>query len=543
MNVKLRDALFAGCLLAAAPAYASDKADFATCDGLEQPGKQGDGMRGEASVIPHTVAIAKAYDTISACTRALASPRLLPTQSLRQANLLRARATASLQLSDPAAALKDLDAAGAATAAQAKDPFFARSMGVSLSLLRAIAQAQEGDVAGAASLAQTTAAARPYSLQVQQVAATIGQLARPVGAQTPSPWTAISRLDPAAATTALVQEAELGNFAAVIALQAAAAPTWPSERLTPMALVVHDSAANHLLSAMLVQLNVAYARAATGDPAGARRDLADVRARLAALRPQVVDGTPNPIATAVNAALDGFLAARAREIEARIAVDEHRPSDALATLIATPLPHDAAAVDLLRALKAAAPAKDAALVPDPAGFEPDRADRRHKLLAAIAPAALIAPETPRALIDYKSARPNILGAMVGGAFTMGFSLLGGIKRTDGFHSTTNPDGSIKVEFVGNTPSAPLVQEMTLLRAAELTREAKKPAFVIVAREDYTRHLNTTQRGVLISSVATGFKTELTIRYLNAGEQAARAFDAAAVIDALGPLYYEAPAAS
>lgn len=542
MNVKLTNALFAACVLGAVPAHASDKADFAACDGLEQPGRQDDGMRGAASVIPYTVPIAKAYDTISACTRALASPRLLPAQKLRQANLLRARAAASLQLSDPAAALRDLDAAGTATAAQAKEPFFARSMGVSFSLLRAIAQGQSGDLSGAASLAQTAAALRPYSLQVQQVAASIGQLARPIGARTPSPWVAISRLDPAAATTAVVQEAELGDFPAVVVLQANAAPAWPSERLTPTALVVHDPAASQFLSAMLVRVDVAYARAATGDPAGARRDLAEVRARLAALRPEVANGTPNPLATTINAALDGFLAAHAREIEARIAVDENRPSDALAALIAAPLPHDAAAVDLLRALKTAVPAKDAALVPDPASFEPDRADSRRKILAAIAPAALIAPETPRAVIDYKSARPDILGAMVGGAFTMGFSLLGGVKRTDGFHSTPNPDGTIKVEFVGNTPSAPLVQEMTLLRAAEIAREAKKPAFVIVARQDYTRHLNTTQRGVLIGSVATGFKTEMTIRCIDTGEQLARALDATTVIDALGPLYYEAAAA-
>jgi hypothetical protein len=543
MDVKLCDALYAVCLLAAVPAYASDKADFATCDGLERPGRQGDGMRGAASTIPYTVAIAKAYDTISACTRALASPRLLPTQSLRQANLLRARATASLQLNDPAAALKDLDAAAVATAAQATDPFFARSMGVSLRLLRAIAHAQQGDLPGATSLAQAAAAARPYSLQVQQVAASIEQLARPVGARTPSPWTAISRLDPTAATTALVEEAELGDFASVVAMEANVAPTWPIERLTPMALVVHDPAANQLLSAMLVGLNVAYARAATGDPAGARRDLAEVRTRLAALRPQEVDGTPNAMVSALNTALDGFVGARAREIEARIAVDEHRPSDALATLIAAPLPHDAAAVDLLRALKATATAKDAALVPDPAGFEPDRAASRRRTLSVIAPAALIAPETPRALIDYKKARPDILGAMVGGAFSMGFSLLGGVKRTDGFHSTPNPDGSIKVQFIGNTPSAPLVQEMTLLRAAEITREAKRTTFVIVARQDYTRHMNTTQRGVLISSVATGFKTELTIRCLEPGERSARALDATTVIDALGPLYYEAAAGS
>lgn len=542
MKFKPRYALLATCLLAAVPACASDKTDFADCDGLQQPGKQEDGIRDAASALPYARASTPAI-TIGACSRALASPRLLPTQKLRQANLLRARAAASLQLGNPAAALKDLDAANAVTTAQATDPFFARSMGVSLSLLRSIALAQAGDLPTAVLWSQKAATARPYSLQVQQVAAVIGQFGRSTTARTPSPWVSITRLDPTAASTAVLKEAELGDFAAVLALQANTVPNWPSERLDPMALFSNGPAANNLLSTMLVQLAVAYARAATGDPVGARRDLVEVRARVAALRPVAGPGTVNPFTARSDAVLDAFLAARARQIEARIAIDENRPSDALAALIAAPLPHDAATVDLLRALKTAVPAKDAALVPDPAGFEPDRADGRRKVLAAIAPAALIAPETPRAVINYKSARPNILGALVGGAFSMGFSLLGGIKRTDGFHSTPNPDGSIKVEFVGNTPSAPLVQEMTLLRAAEMTREAHKPAFVIVARKDYTRKLTTTQRGMVIKSVATGFKTELTIRYVDANEQSGRAIDALTVIDALGPLYYTAPTAS
>lgn len=52
LNATPRNVLFAACLLAAAPAHASDKADFAACDGLEQPGKQDDGMRGAANVLP-----------------------------------------------------------------------------------------------------------------------------------------------------------------------------------------------------------------------------------------------------------------------------------------------------------------------------------------------------------------------------------------------------------------------------------------------------------------------------------------------------------
>ncbi|MBK9004620.1 MAG: hypothetical protein IPM41_12400 [Sphingomonadales bacterium] len=70
---------------------------------------------------------------------------------------------------------------------------------------------------------------------------------------------------------------------------------------------------------------------------------------------------------------------------------------------------------------------------------------------------------------------------------MGTSLLGGIERTAGFRSSPNADGSIKVEYTGHDLGL-VVQEMTLLRAAELALEAKKPRFQIVLRSDYQRYL-------------------------------------------------------
>src|SRR3712207_417072 len=88
-------------VVAAAPAQASDKKDFEACDGRVHPAKQSDGMRGEApqGMFPRT---SSPNLTIAACTRALASPRLLPGQSLRRAHLLRARAAAQLQAGETA---------------------------------------------------------------------------------------------------------------------------------------------------------------------------------------------------------------------------------------------------------------------------------------------------------------------------------------------------------------------------------------------------------------------------------------------------------
>ena len=293
-----------------------------------------------------------------------------------------------------------------------------------------------------------------------------------------------------------------------------------------------------MLSGMIVSLDTAYARAATGDPAGARRDLEDLRAKLPTLIPSPVEGAASELVSPVKAAVDKFVEMRGRQIEARIATAEGRTGDAIAMLVAAPMPRDAATVELLTALKAAVPARDGSLVPDASPFLKDVGERRRNELAEVIPTVLIAPETPRAVVDYERARPNILGALIGGALSMGTSLLGGIDRTDGFRSKVNPDGTTNVEFIGNTPSAALVQEMTLLRAAELARTAGKPAFVIVDRKDYSRTMRTMRYGTEISSVPTGFKTELSIRFVDAGVETERALDAVKVIDAMAPLYYE-----
>lgn len=530
--------LAAGVLLATT-AEASDKRDFEQCDGRVHPGKQDDGMRGEASSPGSFTFPIAAGGNIGACTRALASPRLLPTQGLRRAHLLRARAAAHLRAGRTDEALADLDAAQAATTASAGDRFFARSMGTSLDLLRALAMAQAGDAPGSAELAARAVAARPYSLQVQMVGASIAQAARPVGGASPSPWPAVVQFNPTAAETAIVKEAEIGNYAGVLALGSGLTLEWPDAPLAPFAFAARTPDATRLLGAVVVSLATAHARAATGDPAGARTDMADIRARLDKARPVAAEGVPANLAVSTFDTVDRYVAARSRQIEARIAVAEGRPAEAIAALVATPMPRDADTIELLTAIKAAVPADDAALVPDIAPFAKEQRENRLKALGEMADDALITPETPRAVVDYERARPNLLGALVGGVFSLGTSLLGGIDRTDGFRTTPNPDGTVTVEFIGNTPSAPMVQEMTLLRAAEVTREAGKPAFAIVERKDYTRRMTTSRGGVPVSSVPAGFKTELKIRFVEAGAVSDNPFDAVTVIDALGPFYYEA----
>lgn len=525
-------------VLAAAPAWAGDKQDFETCDGRVHPGRQDDGMRGEPSRPSYLPSYATPALKIAACDRALASERLLPTQTLRRAHLLRARAATYLQSGEPAKALADLDLAQRTAAAQAGDRFYQRSMGVSFDLLRGLAYGQLGDADRAATFARAAMAARPYSSQVQELG---GEIIHAVadGQNGARPdWSLAMRLDPSAAASVLLREAEIGNFAGALALRPSVVLDWPA-KAPPVgtSILTGSNGGLGLMTAMVVSLQTAYAYAATGSPDKAKAELAEVRSRIKGLQPASAE-SGKPAAFNLATLLGAAVESKAKQVEARVAVAEGRFGDAIAAMVGAPLPKDAATVELLRALKASAPAKEAALVPDAGSFAIDATKRRRDSLGKLATRALIAPETPRAVVDYERSRPNILGALVGGALSMGTSLLGGIDRLDGFRSIDNADGTTKVEFTGNTPSAVLVQEMTLLRAAELAHAAGKPAFVIVARKDYSRTMRMMRGGAEISSTPTGFKTEMTIRYLDSAEASPRALNALAVIDALGPLYYE-----
>ena len=102
----------------------------------------------------------------------------------------------------------------------------------------------------------------------------------------------------------------------------------------------------------------------------------------------------------------------------------------------------------------------------------------------------------------------------------------------------NKDGSVRVSLTGATPAPAVVREMTLLRAAELATENKKPAFEIVERDDYARYQTTSRDGFEISRVATGYKSDVVIRFVDAGSANPRALDARKIVDALGPFYYK-----
>jgi hypothetical protein len=556
-----------------APAYAGVSEDFAGCDGLRKPKSSDDGMRGQATIPAYRSHLDKiASATIAACDRALASSSLLPKQTLRRAHLLRARAAAKLQIADLDGALVDLDAAEAAAAPHKGDFFFDRSMGLSLDLIRAIALNEKGDRPAALALAEAAAAKRPYALPIQHAAALI----RTANAEQRSGaiWDSLERIDPSVRGIADRLSGAPADMAGIAASAGVPKVTIPTE--IPMNLLLSGRGE---MGKMLAEwgapvagaMTTAYALAANGQPQAARAWVTATEAALDAVGPPKPAAKPDAALTPVSATSAAATPAQSEKpaekpagkpsvnplislmanavrssqfepaallVEARIAVAEGRLAEAARMVDgkgwrSTPMTEE------FHAAYRAAREKNPAGAPELAALTPAEA-RGPTNLTGMARELLISPETSRNLIDYEKSRPNILGAAVGAALSFGTTLLGGIDRTAGFRSTPNPDGTIKVTFTGNTTSGPMVQEMVLLRAAEVTREAGKSRFHIAARQDFQRYMAQTLYGVEQNRTLVGYKTELDIRPLDEGatDADADAIDAVAVIDALGPVYYE-----
>lgn len=516
-------------------AYAGDSEDFAGCDGLKKPKSKDDGMRGEATVSrfglnPFSSANTKAAQIVVACDKALSNPKLLPTQTVRRAHLLRARGAAKLQLKQHAAALADFDAAQT-TFGNAPDPFAQRSMGVSLDLLRAIALYHLDRKDEAAALAAGAAQARPYAVQVQMAAAVLERRGRAPGAVSGPAWANLMKLEPRARQNMVGDAIASGDFASAVKLAKDHPLSWPDMNLFA-APAAFEERITAIVGAYSQTMQLAYAHAATGDAAGARAHVDAAKAKLAG-----TGGTTLPPELTVLIE-NKIVAPLARQVEARLALANGRVDDAAAILADPALVQTSATAELAKAYRAQAPT-GASVIPEPAAALPDTAERD---LSDLAELLLIKPESMRSVIDYKKSRPAVLSAILGAGLSMGTSLLGGVPRTSGFRSAANTDGTVKVEYTGGTTSGAMVQEMTLLRAAELAREAGKSHFVIEARTDYQQYLVMSQYGIEQSRTLSGYKTEMNVRFLDAAQAAPTAFDAVAVIDGLGPLYYDAPGA-
>jgi hypothetical protein len=106
---------------------------------------------------------------VDACTQALAEP-VLQSFWQRHLNILRARAIHYIEIDNHQAALADLETMHTVANGQTASPLLDRSIGVSALLMEAALRARNNEFDRARELAVRAADARPYSVQIQQVA-------------------------------------------------------------------------------------------------------------------------------------------------------------------------------------------------------------------------------------------------------------------------------------------------------------------------------------------------------------------------------------
>lgn len=563
MNLSSKAALTALAIaLAAGPAGAKEPNNFSPCDGYGVPTDSGDGMTREARGFFGIFGpLGSAGNTrrttpqlgrsgVLACDGALADSRLDAKHWRRKVSLIRARALHDLAAGDDAQALIDLDRAEAA-AQEPDDPFYRRSLGLGIRVIRAYALRRTGRTEEARRLAAAILAERPYNRQIAlAVMAVAGDESAEIGGE--PVLRAIARLEPRAIDSIFLDSFGKGDFAQVISLYPQLSAPVPTADIGVARYVARAQEAKaramELFFGAERRARYAYALAATGKGEEAVRQIEAARAFLAANTP-AVPSPPAPGVKEKGSARDKRMAetmvAQAGQL-AGLAVDEWRrfidwrsgvergaPPPTLNEIAASPLPATGAHLDLLRLLKA----KGAG------GAELDAAIAviERKLQAAETPreteAGLLFASLPHAEIEqrvnsFRKANSAFVGYLWGGV--SGFKTRGGENG-----------GDVTVEYVGEKSSATVVEEMALLRAADMARERGRSGLVIKDRSDYERTTNTMYYGSVIRSDPNGYSTRLVVEFVDRANLPEvyrstpwRVLDAEKIIESLSPTYVE-----
>ncbi len=511
------------------PALAK-KQDFINCDGLQAPKASGNGMRPP----PNTPYMYNSQRfSIAACDAALADPLLLPSHTLRRASLLRARAIGHLSAGNADQTLADIDAAHEATRELFSDPMFARSMGVSFDLVRAAAWQRKGDFARARQLAQAAGDARPYSVSVQSLVASLLEATSGPG-EDPSPYAKVIPLKPTAIKEEFYWLVEKHRFSQALQTYPRLGLEFPQLQPDPNGtrLINTSENINTLTTSMVLAMFAAYAHAATGNTDAAQSLLSDTKAKVeAALAPLSM---LERVAYAKN--LNLFGEKLALMVSGRIDITQGKAINVVKSLVGQQLPATPLTVELLTALKTALPAEQQDLAPDPAPMAAKVAENAKVsgLDISALKKHLPAAEFSNNATEYKKSKKSILNVLLSPSN----------YRPDGFRSKEDPEtGVITVEFIGGSATPTTVDELTLLHAADLARQRGKTGFIIVSRSLYARTMTTTINGMSTSSAPAGYQATLDIRLIDADNLPAdlqlegdRVLDANKVYGALAPIY-------
>lgn len=497
--------------------------EFARCDGFGAPNKNGDGMTVMAGQLANLFVAYGAYgnttrsdvrvgaDGARMCDAALAAPALEPRYELRRASLLRARAIHRLAAGDRAGAAADVAASRAAVGPASGGALYERSMAVGADYVEAYALAMDGRKAEAAALARAAFAKRPYSRQ-SAVAAWLVLEKAGDRSELEAHLRALSRLNPEAIEGLYDALVEDGRWADALAVY----PQMKAPRLRQEARPYGYGPAGPLDVREKVAAEAwglrrgagqAYALAASGAPAEARAALAAARERLARVSEPPAAPTIRPgrrkvlkrdqeryeFETRANATLrdrgGDILERWAPLIEARALLAEGDTAGALA----------------------AVQALDPRRIPDPAIWSDLRAAVRERL-----PEAEKARLVPMRAVEGE-ARPAA-------ALTTLLQALPEAERIEnlprfeartsswgGWSIDTRDDGVTEIRYHSVDATAPsAVEEMALLRAADLALKAGKPGVLVIGRKDTQHTTYVVTYGVPGPPIPTGYSSDLEV---------------------------------
>lgn len=504
-----------------AAAEAAPASDFQRCDGYGAPNDKGDGMTKAAMgflgiFVPepgrgNTTMSAVDFGAagVRACDAALTNPILLPNYHLRRASLLRARAIHRMAGESYEAALADLDAAEQ-VGATGGDALYRRSLGAGIKLFRAYALQKLGRKAEAIEAARAAEAERPYAFGVAMVAALIALHSDHDRAAFRARALKIATVHPRVLENLFWEACEFGDFAFAAAVYPQIRLTLPRD--TPGFRVSDDGNAEARLFVQQAKLDAAnaFALASTGRVAEGEALLADVRDAIAqALKPLPLRADGRPASKNDQRRHDVFrmMLPQAQQM---VAVSERLLSllalarrGAMAELEAAvaqnPLPGGGFGLALLEAAVKDSDERKAELGPAIAAVR-ERLRQEVKLpdlslaeLYEAVPEAEIAKRIPK----YKFAK-NFLGENTGNGFLV---------------NAIGPD-RVTIDFGGNASSSAIVEEMALLRAADMARERKKRGLVVLSRRTYERSTQVYWGGVALRTDPQGYSAELSVAFVN-----------------------------
>lgn len=531
--------------------------NWSSCDGYGAASRGGDGMTGYANVFlifnPPGYGTTARSDVgtgpgaIAACDRALDA--LATPHWRRRINLLQARALHKASTGQGESALEDLDLADQAAVAGQGDALFERSQGVGLMLSRAYVLERlnrDDDARGWLARARD---ARPYDRGVAAIVAGLGG-GGSTNAFDRTAQNHRARLEPRGRSVVAMDFFNERRFEDFLAVEPYLMPprSYPQLNELPVSVGLRELRDHERSVEFRVTVGslTGYALATVGRYEEADQAFARARAILEAGRQ-----TPTPPALRGPALqqyserltgswgrlspMQAMIDEMAQAAQRRRMVASGQVEAVIQSLADEPLLADATGVDTLLAIAEALPPDDAAPAREAAERLSATLSQRDQARAAPAFAlndlfaALPAAETADRLSAWREAKRPFL-AMEGSPAD---------RDAVGYRESTGGDGVVTVRFRGGDSPQSQIEEMALLRAAELARQGGHAGFVLVDRRDTEWSTQTTQYGVPLRSDPNGFESEIDIRFAEAGApDASNGMNLVAdeVIAALGPLY-------